>query len=380
MKVFGFFCTVHILPPMRIIFKINSGFVASVWVILFFILSFWGISSAGELKKKSYDDIILGVKGGYSLFEGYYKSRFSGSYCAGLSALYSRPALIKYLMAEMEIAYSRYPLKESKSSYLWLLSVNLGPLFYWPVISHFQVYAGVSGQGSYVFLHTSRFDRNEKAFKPGLLAKAGAFFPIRLGFRIRAGAEYSLHYLSNKPLHGFNFIGGVYYNFNPAELVAAPERIVDASAQIDWYLTLGNKALQKGDVEEAKAGFSRVLAIDPNNGEAREKLDGIRSAESDYARAQKLIEAKQYYDALPLLESAGKYLVLARTDRDKLRKEMAGEIALLEKKGIELYEKGDYRSCSAVMKRLLLIDPNNRTGLIYLPRALKRQEALERLR
>jgi tetratricopeptide (TPR) repeat protein len=339
------------------------GTIRSTLIALTFVFMFSGAVIADEPKAKPHDDIILGVQGGYSIFQGHYKSMFIGSYSLGISALYAKPFLVKYLAGEIEFAYARYPVKEGGGSFMQMWSVNIG-------------------QCSYLYLHTSRYDRNEKSIKPGLLVKAGAFFPIKLGVKLRIGVEYTLHYLSDIPLHALNFIGGVYYNFNPSERFPAPVKTMDTASQAAWFLTLGDQALQKGDVQEAKANYARILTIDPNNGEAREKLDDIRSAESDYAKAGKLIEEKQYYEALPLLERAGKYLPSARQDQERVRNILAesGEIALLEQKGIELYEKGDYRGCIAVMRRLLLVDPGNRTGLIYLPRAIKRQEALERLR
>ncbi len=333
-----------------------------------------------ETKKASNSDIIVGAKAGYSMFEGYYRSRFIGSYYVGASVMYGNPAMVKFLMGEFEITFARYPLKESRSSYLQTTSANIGPVLYYPIASHFQVYTGVSAIGSYLQLHTSRTDQNEKSFKPGLLAKAGFFFPIQQGFRIRLGAEYSLEYLSGTPLHGLNFIGGLYYNFNPDERAGDEGAISDPAARIEWYLSLADKALRKGDVEDARANYNKIIALDRNHKEAREQLDGIKKAEVDYARALKLIGEKRYYDVLPLLDDAGKYLTSAREEQEKIRKQLVGEVPALEKKGIYLYEKGDYRGCITIMNRLLLIDQKNMVGMIYLPRAVKRQEALERLR
>ncbi len=334
----------------------------------------------GEVSTGSISDIIIGVKAGYSMIEGPYKNRFMGSYCAGATLSYGNQSIVPFLMGEMDVFYSRYPMKESRSSYLQSVSVAAGPLFYYPIIPHFQTYVGASAMGSYVHLHASRSNHNVKSLKPGLLAKAGFFFPIKKGFRIRAGAEYTLQYLSGKPLHGLNFIGGVSYNFNSNEAVTDPSSAGDPSVRVEWYLTLAENALRKGKIDEAKDNYSKVLALDRINKEARDQLTGIKKAEEDYARAVKLVEEKRYYDALPLLGNAGKYLPAAREEQDKIRKHLSMDVAQFEKQGIDLYEKGDYRGCINVMKRLLLIDPKNRVGLIYLPRAVKRQGALERLR
>ncbi len=353
-----------------------------------------GYGRAGTAKKFP-GDFIIGAKAGYSIIEGHYGNWFKGSFNVGATLSYGNQGIVKYLMGEMDVVYSRYPnivsgnsyleritypFRESKNTYLETVSVCLGPLFYYPVIPHFQVYAGASAMGSYVHLYASRSKQNVKSLKPGLLAKAGFFFPIKDGFRLRAGAEYSLLYLSGKPLHGCNIIGGLSYNFNPEETVSGGAPIGDPAVRIDWYLTIAGNALRKGNIDEARENYSKALELDRNNREARDQLAGIKKAETDYEQAMTRVKEKRYYEALPLLESAGKYLPAARDEQEKTRKHLAGDIAILEKQGIDLYEKGDYRGCIAVMNRLLLIDPNNRVGLIYRPRAIKRQGALERLR
>jgi tetratricopeptide (TPR) repeat protein len=156
--------------------------------------------------------------------------------------------------------------------------------------------------------------------------------------------------------------------------------IQDPVFKIEWYLSRAEIAIQKGNIDDARDYYNRILSLDRNHREAREQLNSIKTAEADFARAMKLIGNKRFYDALPLLDDAGKYMASAREEQVKTRKQLAGEVPALEKRGIELYEKGDYRGCIAVMKQLILIDPKNKVGLIYLPRALKRQEALERLR
>ncbi|HNW29992.1 MAG TPA: hypothetical protein PKN50_16050 [Spirochaetota bacterium] len=357
---------------------------ARIHVILTFalmaIVVLWADPVRGEDRQKSRGDIIIGAKAGYSLIEGYYKNRFRGSYTAGGTFSYGNRGIVPYLMGEMDLFYSRYPMKESDRSYLETVSLAAGPLFYYPIVPHFQAYLGASAMGSYVHLFASRSHKNVKSLKPGLLAKAGFFFPIKSGFMIRAGAEYSLQYLSGKPLHGVNFIGGISYNFNPEEEVTGVVPAGDTAARIDWYLTLAGNALRKGKTDEAKDNYAKALALDSTNREARDQLAGIKKAEGDYETGMKLAKDKRYYEALPVLDSAGKYLPAAREEQEKIRKHLSADTALLEKQGIELYEKGDYRGCINVMNRLLLIDPKNRVGLIYLPRAVKRQGALERLR
>ena len=158
------------------------------------------------------------------------------------------------------------------------------------------------------------------------------------------------------------------------------EALNDPTVRVDWYLTLADNALKKGNVDQAKENYEKALALDRGSRQAREQLAGIKKAEEDYARAVKLAGEKRFYEALPLLDSAGRYLPAAQQEHEKIRKHLSMDISHLEKQGIDFYEKGDYRGCINVMNRLLLIDPKNKIGLIYLPRAVKRQGALERLR
>lgn len=333
-----------------------------------------------DMNRTTRSDIIIGAKAGYSMIEGYYKDRFRGSYCVGASFSYGNQGMVKFLRGEFDVNYSRYPMKESAKSYLESATFALGPLFYYPFLPHFQIYIGASATGSYLHLYANKSRQNEKAFKPGFLAKAGFMFPIKDGVRLNTGAEYSLLYLSGKALHVLNFTGGISYNFNTHETDVGVAPSGDPAVRIDWYMTLAGNALRKGDVAEAKVNYQKVIDIDRTNSEARDQLAGIKKAEEDYTAAMKQMREKRYYEALPLLESSGKYLPAAREEQEKIRLQLSADIAQLEKQGIELYEKGDYRGCIAVMNRLLLINPKNKVGLIYLPRAVKRQGALERLR
>ncbi|OHD66760.1 MAG: hypothetical protein A2176_11050 [Spirochaetes bacterium RBG_13_51_14] len=350
------------------------------FTILVTAVFFLNVSTAAETKKTSGHDIIVGATAGYSMFEGYYRSRFNGSYIVGTSLMYGNPGIVEYLAGQVEVAYARYPMRESRRSYLESVSINIGPVIYYPLSPNFQIYTGASARGSYLHLYASRTSHNVKSLKPGFLARAGFIFPIQWGLSVRLGTEYTFEYLSGKPLHGLNFTGGLSYNFNPGERAGEAVSIGDNAAMIEWYLTLAEKALAAGGIDEAKENYNKALTLDRNNYQARDQLAGITKAEGDYGRAMKMIDEKRYYDAMPLLDSAGKYLAPARAELEKIRGILAAEVKYLERNGIELYEKGDYRGCIIVLKRLLLIDPKNRTGLIYMPRAVKRQEALERLR
>jgi len=63
-----------------------------------------------------------------------------------------------------------------------------------------------------------------------------------------------------------------------------------------------------------------------------------------------------------------------------VRKELSAEIGTLEKSALEAYEKQDFKTCIAVTRRMLLINPDNGFARLYLKRAEKRYKAYQELR
>ncbi len=350
------------------------------WLVagMVFFLGLLPAPSRGAEKGPGTWDVILGARGGYALFLGPYRDDFRDSYRVGAYCSFGNPSLLKFLMGEVDFEYGRHAMRGSGKSYLQSFSGSIGPLAVFPAARYFHPYAGAFFRGSYVHLHAERSRSNVKSFKPGFLARTGFYVPIRRGFRLRFGADYSLEYLSGKPLHGLAFTGGVAYNFGWKE--GDWSEGDDESLRVERLLVQGRAAMKDGRVEDAKARFRAVLAIRQGNPEATDALAGIAKAEADFTLGMKLAGANRLIDALSLLDDAASVIPAARVELERIRRLLAGEVPDLERRGIELYEQGDYRGCIATMKRLLLIDPNNKAGLLYLPRAQRRQEALERLR
>jgi tetratricopeptide (TPR) repeat protein len=308
------------------------GIAIKAWLVagMMFLLAMLPAPSRGADGGAGSWDIILGGRAGYALFLGPYRDDFRNSYRVGAYIALGNTGIVRFLMGEADFDYGRHAMRESGKSYLQFFSGSIGPLLVFPAARYFQPFAGASLRGSYVHLHAERTRRNVKSFKPGLLARTGFYVPIRRGFRLRFGADYTLEYLSGKPLHGLAFTGGVAYNFGGKQ--GDWHEGDDESIRVDRLMAQGRSAMNDGRVEDAKARFRAVLDMRPGNPEAAEALAEI------------------------------------------------SEVPALERRGIDLYEQGDYRGCIVTMKRLLLIDPDNKAGLLYLPRAQRRQEALERLR
>jgi tetratricopeptide (TPR) repeat protein len=140
------------------------------------------------------------------------------------------------------------------------------------------------------------------------------------------------------------------------------------------------KELKAGNHDKARVYFKEVLSYDKNHKDARLYIDKIDAAAENYARARKLLNVGNYYDALYLLDGAYEYNGKARADLAAVREKLAPEISKLEKQGISLYEQQRYGECITVFEQLLIINPGNNTCMLYLPRAKIRYEAMQRLR
>ncbi len=345
---------------------------AAAAVIFIFLSS---VSLQGEEKKKS--DYILGLKGGYSFIEGYYGGQIQDSYYSGFYFLYSNPNIFPYVMGEFDGSFSRYNLKNSSGSYMSYYSLNLGLLLNYPLVDFLQIYGGASFKGAYLDLDATRTGKSLHTFKPGLTARAGFFFILPMGARLRAGFDYDLLYLSGKPFHGFQLYGGVSYNFNPNVRHAGVEPLEE---RVERLHSLGTRELDKRNMENAEDFLRQAVKLDPDHRESRKKLDLIEETRADFNRAEELMKRGRNYGALNIYLKVSKYTARADSTIAEARSRLAGEIPFLEKRGVQLYEQKQYLQCLRVMERLLVIDPDNSTARIYLPRAKNRYEALQKLR
>ncbi len=329
----------------------------------------------GADREKS--DYILGLKGGYSFIEGHYGSQVNNSFYTGFYFLYSSPKIYRYLMFEFDGSWSRYPLKNSSGSFMRYWSMNLGLLLYYPLLDFLQVYGGASFNGAYLDLDASRTRKSLHSFKPGLSAKAGFFVILPMGVRLRAGLDYDLVYLSGKPLNALQAYGGVSYNFNPDVRHSGVEPVEE---RVERLYSLGARELEKRNMDRAGDYLRQAVKLDPEHRESLKMLDTISKARKDFNNALKLLEQGRTYTSLVILKRTAKYTERADQCIREARKRLAGEIPYLQKRGIELYEQKQYLGCIRIMERLLVIDPDNATARIYLPRAKKRYEALQKLR
>ncbi|MCP4132320.1 MAG: hypothetical protein GY754_15215 [bacterium] len=336
-------------------------------------------------------DIILGLKGGYSTLMGYYSSELRGSVYAGAYCIYNIPAISKYFLGELDFSFSAYPFTESSGSYLYTFSLSAGPLAYYPIFSFLKLYGGASIRGSYFSLNAEKSDKKVQAFKPGFVGKGGFFIPVRYGICTRIGVEYGQTWLSGKTFHSFDIIGGFSFNYSAfmrwddyeveeRKEDETREREENKARQIEQLYSRGTEAFSRGNFAKAKESFTGLLALDPNHTKGKKQLLLIQRLERYYAKGKRLADGKRYFQAIPELEKAAKQMPRARRLLNQIRAALAEKVARMEKQGVKAYENKKYKKCMAIMRQVLLIDPNNGTAGIYLPRARKRYKALQEIR
>jgi tetratricopeptide (TPR) repeat protein len=317
-------------------------------------------------------DFMFGVKGGYSQVTGYYSDWCRGS---GYYGMYVIPYIGSFYMIEADITYALYPLLNEEGAVLYSTAGSIGPLFYYQFFSFLQVYIGAAVKGNHFYLKANRESGEQETMKAGFIGKAGFFFPTPSGVVLRAGFEYSQNIQSGNSFATMNYFGGVSYG-----LTMWRGGALSPADEADRTFRKGQQQYQNGNPDEARRNFTKSLAADPRHREATLALEELDRMEKQLSQARELMSKKRYYEAIPLLEKSAERLPAAREDLKNARAALAAEIPALEKRGIAAYEREDYRECIGIMNRVLLIDPRNSTAQIYLPRARKRHEALERLK
>ena len=325
-------------------------------------------------------DFIPGIKAGYSKLAGYYDGELNSGPYAGIFLLYQASAFPKYLKAEADFSFARYAFGKSTDSAIYSFPFSIGPLFCYPISPRIELYAGLSAKGQYMYIHAENTGRDDTTFKFGGVAKTGVFIPVGAGISARIDIGYEINSLSGKDFQTINLTAGVMYNHN----LFLRNRTADETDSRELKAArLYAEALDffnQGDCAKAREKFSGVLKLDTGHRGAAEHLKKIAAIEESYAKAGELISKKNYYEAIPHLENASGNMAAAKSELIRIRKILSAEIPGLEKQGIEAYEKNDFGACIGAMKKIQLIDPDNDSVKLYLPRAQKRHEALYRLK
>ncbi len=320
--------------------------------------------------------IIFGIAGGRTDVLGHYKDEFKSGY--SLSIFFDYPFYdSRLLYIGSDLSYTKLSLKEASLSSLSGYSFGIGPIVHVPAGMRLKPYAGITANVNYLELTAVKTRKEEKTFKISAAAKAGFTVQQYKNFSINFGLKYSLSELSGKDFQNLTYYAGVsyFYGFIPREKAERSLKQIET----DENYELGLKYFKIGDGLKAKEYFNKVSASNDHYKEVGNYLSIIKSNEENYDKAVKFIAVNKPYDALPLLIESEKYLVSALEKLRELRVILSKEEKVLVKNGIDAYNKEDYERCIFYMKRAQQINPLNETANLYLPRAIKRYDALKKI-
>ncbi len=315
---------------------------------------------------------------------GFYSDYFNDSWSFGLGVIFEMQGIYNNFFTEANILFDQRSMKESPDSYLRMYAIEAGAGLFLTLWHHTAIYIGIGFQESYIQFHADVLGREESCFKPGAMLKAGVFIPLNQYASLRVGIMHSVSEISEKYLHSTSLIVSGVFRYPPAIWsIGIPQKEGHDVLQKENPDSLYKKALESaasGEIEKAALSFKRVLDINPGHNDAGEMLKKIDFAKENYRKASALIKKQKYFDAIAPLEKSIPYVKSASAELNLTRAKLLGEIPVLERNGIEAYEKKEYDRCIAIMNRIKTIDPVNVTAAMYLPRAIRRKEAIERLK
>ncbi len=315
---------------------------------------------------------------------GFYSDYYNDGWFFSFGILYQLPILHENLFSEIDFYFDQRAIKDSTDSHLRTYGFRAGTGFFWPFWRYAIPYFGLYFQESYLQLYADTLDRTESSFKPGFALKAGVLIPVHSAVLLRPGFEYSYTEISDKSLYSiiltFSAVFHIPQNAWKWESSDKTTPSLLHRENPDELFQIGNVQAEAGEAETAERTLRKVLKINPGHQDAKLLLEKIDNAKKNHIKASALIAENKYFEAIEPLEKSIPYIKTAGSDLNIARAKLLGEIPGLERIGIEAYEKKEYARCITIMNRIKTIDPNNATVVLYLPRAIRRKEAIDRLK
>ncbi len=316
------------------------------------------------------------LSGGPSSVSGYYDRYFKNGYSAGFNTFYSPSLLSGNTYFKAGFAGFHHDMESSKNSMLRQLDFLAGAGFFYPVFSFIDLSAGIDLHGIYSSLNTKNTLRDERAFKPSISYNIGVIPYLGRGIGLFFLYDFRMMELSRKNYNASTFSIGLTYNYN------SYVREVEMASSSEKKLTMFNQGLsefKKKNFNEAKTLFFDLNAIDKNFPGLDYYIKRIEEIELNRTTAETLISQQNYLKAIPQLEGCSAYIKDCEIKLLTHRKALKVNIPKWEADGIKLYDEKKFKECIEIMERILLVDPENKNANIYLPRAVKRQQAIESL-
>ncbi len=187
-------------------------------------------------------------------------------------------------------------------------------------------------------------------------------------------AEFSQGLTANyigKPIffYQLNFSLGITLRIGQPPVISSPTSELRASI-INNY--------EKGDYLQASKEIDALEKIVPDD-LIIEKYRSLIYQQQRREEAAKHRQEGRLYRAIVLLKQAPD-IPDAVNELAEIRESLMPQVDSFLKAGIAAYEKSDFDACIANMEKILLIDPSHSEAQIYLPRAINRRKALQRLK
>lgn len=358
----------------RIIVK--KIFIAALMLSCFFE----GVSYSAEKSKSTpyMHNVIWGFSGG-GIFEfAEFRDEINPGFNLVFSTYWPLPGVSRNLFVIFSAGFDRYILSESGDSYFHSCYAEGGVSYRFPISKYFQPYGGMTVQGAYFHIKAKRIEEEGDTFKPGLGLEAGILSEFGYGIGLKINVKQKFLPLSGRLYSPFSIEGGITFRYGGfSSDVSESRKYREPSVQeLVHQLEI---EFQKGNLPEAEKLLTRILEKEPQLEEAINFKKSIETVKRNFATGMKLYDDKKYLESMPFLEKTSRYFQKSSQSMAAIRKRYQKDIPLWERQGVQAYEKQNYDYCISLMRKILLIDPGNRTAEIYLPRAVKRKKALKRL-
>ena len=326
--------------------------------------------------KDYYNGLTVMLSSGPSYTTGFFSDYLKPGINTNIGALYSLPFFEGNTYFKSGLSNHSYSLDANSDSLLQQWDFNAGGMFSYPLLPFLLVDAGISFHAIYSDLDTENTGNHATAFRPGVSATVGSMVYLGRGIGLFANADYMLSTLSGKKFKTLSFYGGITYNYS--DYRNDVDNLQNADKKIKLF-EQGNNEFRRKNFYEAKRLFNELYGIDRNYPGLDYYMKRIEEVEQSYRSAESSIAQKNYIKAITFLESCSPYIKECELKLFQQRKNLKVNVPSWEREGIKLYDDKQYRECINVMEKILIVDPENRNANIYLPRAVKRNRAIESL-
>ncbi len=344
--------------------------------IIILIFSIFILPAKALYSENNHSGFTYIISGGPSYIDGFYEEYFDNGFTARFNTYYNFPLFTGNTYFKGGLSYSGYDLLSNSNSTIKQFDLLGGAGLFYSLFSYMDLMGGIDIHGIYSRLNTENTERNEQTVKPGISFNAGAMTYLGRGLGLCILADYRITKLSEEKLSSVNLTAGLTYNYN-----AYTNEIV-RNTKAEKKLTMFNQGLaefKKKNFNDAKSLLHELYSIDKNYPGLDYYMKRIEEIEQNLATADALIEQQNYLKAIPHLEGCSAYIKDCELKLLNQRKTLKVNIQTWETEGIELYDNKNYKGCVDLMEKILLVDPENQNANIYLPRAIKRQKAIESL-